>query len=46
VKSLGRGFYGDDSGVRIDIELSAPALLDLAESPKGRSIELRLKPAG
>ncbi|HSC89347.1 MAG TPA: hypothetical protein VLC09_18820 [Polyangiaceae bacterium] len=44
VKSIGRGFYGDDSGIRIDVELSVPATLDLREGTTGRTVELRLTP--
>lgn len=44
VVSLGRGFYGDDSGIRIDVELSSLPALELVEGSKGRSVELRMKP--
>jgi len=44
VKSIGRGFYGDDSGIRIDVELRELAGLELIEGTKGRKVELRFGP--
>lgn len=43
VTSIGRGFYGDDSGIRIDVELSSLPAFELVEGGGGRSVELRMK---
>lgn len=45
IQSIGRGFYGDDSGIRIDVELSTPSTLELVPGATGRSVELRVTPA-
>lgn len=45
IQSIGRGFYGDDSGIRIDVELSAPSTIELVQGTAARSVELRVTPA-
>lgn len=44
IQTIGRGFYGDDSGIRIDVELSKPSTLELVPGATGRSVELRVTP--